>query len=265
MRFVTFFALCIALSGTTKAEPAWLKVKKLREFQNARLGRVLSDIESHMPEGHDYSFAGQPMTWSHETTHGLNGRLRMVFRGKGKNYLYCLDSKCVEITEPSCSLRDVAMSIPPSLRGPSYHLYMVQQGRYWNDTPSYVLDEWLAYTHGVMTGMAVDEDGWYYELLQANNFTVYSIAMAMAVSSRDPNYDHTQLREFLAWNIQRINKIMEGIESQPQQGKLGQNATPRQRSDEYRNYLQKSPDADKLREFARSYFGAEWTLANLGF
>lgn len=265
MRFLLFLALCLTLQGTTLAEPTWLKVRKMRAFQNAKLGAVLSDIESHMPEGHDYRFQGQPMTWSHETTHGLNGRLRMFFRGKGKNYLYCLDSKCVEIAEPTCTLRDVAMSIPPSLRGPSYNLYMIQQGRYWNDTPSYVLDEWIAYTHGTMTGIAVDEDGWYYELLQANNFSVYAIAMAKAVKERDPSYDHTQLREFMAWNIQRINSIMQGISSETRGGRLGQNATPKQRSEDYLNMLRKSPDANELREFAKSYFGTEWTQANLGF
>lgn len=191
-------------------EPAWIDVPVVRPMEQYKGSTVLADIESRMPANHQYAFPLMPMTWAHETTHGLNSNLRS---GKpGFNVFYVLNGKAMIIKEPRGRLFAVAKMIPPSLRGPSFQLYLIEQRRYWDDTPTYMLDEWVAYINGSCCGREVSENGWHFELLQAINFAVYSLAMAQSVSASDPTYDHTQLREFVKYNAGRVRWLIDRLE-----------------------------------------------------
>lgn len=199
-----FLLLCFV------GDPVWIDVPVLRPMAQCRGSTVLADIESRMPANHGYAFPNMPMTWAHETTHGLNSNLRS---GKpGVNAFYVLHGKAMLIREPKGRLSSVSQLIPPSLRGPSFNLYLIEQQRYWECEPSYMLDEWVAYINGSCCGREISENGWHFELLQAINFTVYSLAMAHAVSASDPTYDHTQLREFVKYNAGRVRWLIERLD-----------------------------------------------------
>jgi hypothetical protein len=127
-------------------EPIWTEYAAQRNITD--LGKVLSDIEGHMPAGHIYKDSDK-ITWAHETTHGINSHLRQKFsNGQKMNGFYCLNNKAAMILEPPTTISKVAGLVPSSLRGGVYNLYLVSQASSWNDTPLYIFDEWIAYTNG---------------------------------------------------------------------------------------------------------------------
>lgn len=259
-KFITAAIVTLIPSLSLSQEVQWTPWKKIREFRQERLGNTLNDIESHIQAGHNYRFSSMPMTWAHETTHGINANIRNKFYNSQyiQSGFYCLEDRCVLILEPKgTKISRFATKIPNVLRGPSYDLYLRQQLKYWENHPLYILDEWVAYTNGTACGQEVGEDGWYFELLQAHNFNVYAIYMAKQIEEDCPDYDSTQLKAFLRWNTQRVFE-------------LTKNATEdtSNRLDKVRAYLKTirtSPDAEPLRIFSRKYFGDLWCLQVYGF
>ncbi len=255
-------------------EPEWTTYPPQRNVTN--LGKVLSDIESHMPAGHIYRDSDK-ITWAHETTHGINSHLRMKFsrgyRGRddeldifgrsvwkiidGKpvfhagriNGFYCLENRASIIEEPPTTMRAAAAMVPRSLRGSCYNLYMVQQARSWGDTPLYICDEWIAYTNGSDCRLDLGIQSRSETISQTLEFDVYALALAMAIKKNCPGYDDKQFKAFLMWNLERSFKIYKNEE----------------RAHSYLNAWKTAPDAEELRRFTRQYCGAEWTKRILGF
>lgn len=260
------FIFAALVAGTAAAgEPRWIKWPKVREFNRPALGRTLNDIESHMPAGHQYAFPSMPMTWAHETTHGINSRIRMAHRGRPrKNGFYCLQDRAVVLVEPNVRLSQVAPQVPRSLRGPSYQLYFLQNGRSWDDTPTYLIDEWVAYTNGTSCGQEVGEDGWWYELLQAHNFSVYCVTMASVVVEKDPTYDASEMRDFIRWNIERVYELTDRP-LKPNNRAIGSNATPYARAKQYAELVKTAADAEGFRNSARAFLGVEFCSNVMGF
>src|SRR5690606_38202965 len=63
-------------------EPKFENYPAVRQPESS-LGKVLSDIECHMPAGHIYRDSDK-ITWGHETSHGLASNIRQKFsRGNG--------------------------------------------------------------------------------------------------------------------------------------------------------------------------------------
>ena len=152
------------------------------------------------------------------------------------------------IVEPPTTIRAAAAKVPQSLRGGVYNLYMVQQAGSWNDTPLYIFDEWVAYTNGSEVRKDLGITGRAETVTYMMEFNVYSMSLAMVVKEKG-GYDDTQFKAFLMWNMERSVKI---YNSEPE-------ATA------YLNKLRTNGDAENLRAFARSYFGAEWCKEILGF
>lgn len=220
-----------------EVEPDWTSWPKLRDA-DPKLGKTLQDIESHMPKGHHYAFPNK-ITWAHETTHGISSNIRNHFHQTDKkiNAFYCLQDRGCVVEEPPTTLEKVAQNIPPSLRGEAYQLYLVRQRRDWNDWPLYLCDEWNAYTNGAVCGKELNHDGKEYEALLATEFNFYCLAAALTAQENCPYYDHTQLKKFLIWNTKRVNALNE------------------ERTFPHREKFKNSPDAKKLRDFAKSYLG----------
>jgi hypothetical protein len=123
-------------------------------------------------------------------------------------------------------------------------LYLVQQAHSWNDRPLYLFDEWVAYTNGSECGKELNISNWDYELLQAHNFNVYCMYLAMLAKS-----DDKQFKSFMMWNIERTFSLLGN-----QNDVLS-----------YIDKVRHSPEAEDLRVFARSYFGAAWCKKVYGF
>lgn len=221
--------------------------------------KYLSDIESHMPAGHQYRDSDKG-TWAHETTHGINSRIRSAYANSGKklNGFYILDNNAVLIEEPPLTLSTVARYVPTSLRGDVYKLYMVEQRQYWENEPLYVLDEWTAYTNGVIVRsleykLSPQGSGQYMLELMA-----YSFSLCMAVEAKNRqipgSYDDRQLKAFVMWHAKRSMYVYKLLQSNSKTVRLGQKA-----------YLRKFQKAENLTKFIRWYCGKEWTKRILGF
>lgn len=233
-----------------KEDFTFINYPPVRQIDNPDLGTNLSDIESHLPSGHHYSHQDL-ITWGHESTHGINANIRNAQPASPRiNAFYCMRNRAVVLKEPATTITKVAKRVPSVLKGPSYDLYLKQQAAHWNDRPLYLLDEWVAYSNGVEVGREMNLSGWDYELLQAHNFCVYAICVAMEIQLNCPDYDDTAFSGFLKWNIERVMNLTRPLEDGPQM--------PLDRSSKYLEIVRTHDDAAKFRDFCRGYFGAEW-------
>lgn len=258
-------------------EPVWLNWPVVHEVHNPALGQVLCDIDSHMPAHHQYR-ASNKITWAHETTHGINANIRNSQPGQKVNGFYTLRNRAVVIPEPPTTIRTVAPTVPHKLRGVSYDLYLVRQAGQWNHAPLYLFDEWTAYTNGSECGRELNAQGWYFELLQAHEFNLYSLCLAKVVKENCPNYDDKQMKAYLMWNIERTFRLAAPtapkryVLSGPFDHHINANIisfpddeNPTQKALEYAEKVRTLPEAESLRSFARSYFGPDWCRRVYGF
>jgi hypothetical protein len=249
-------------------EPEWTNELPVRQADSS-LGKVLSDIDSHMPAGHIYRDRDK-ITWGHETSHGITSRLRMkygpkeattgdplgvwirsttgrpVFKSMGRiNVFYVLDNRAVIIQEPNCHMRDAARLVPQALRGDVYQLYMVQQAGAWGDAPLYIFDEWVAYSNGaaVRQDLKIQERGETVQYML--EFCVYSIALAKAA-----NIEEEQFKDFLKWHLKRAMDLWEANR---------QSGGDLRKSDSYWNAFKTS----ELCTFVSQYLGEEWVKETL--
>lgn len=107
----------------------------------------IRDLESRMPARHNFR-SKNIVTWAHETTHGLNSRIRNSLRNSRVNAFYLYDGVAITANEPDFHISDFAHKVPVPLRGRIYRLYLVSQASSWNDRPLYLFDEWVAYQNG---------------------------------------------------------------------------------------------------------------------
>jgi hypothetical protein len=277
--------IVLSKNGFRTIEPKWKRLSRVREISDPSFGVVLGDIESHLPNGHHYGDSNK-ITWAHESSHGINARLRNdVATMEGYNGFYVLQDRSIILKEPEISIRDIAAVIPEVLRGPSFDLYLIEQATIWNDRPLYLVDEWVAYTNGSEAGRELNIRGLYYELLQAYNFNVYCMYLAMVVQRDCSDYRDAELKQFIMWNTERVFKLTIDSDRKIEDSGLGKAKTIKASSfhicphqllpDGYSNsldmvvqYIEKVkavPEAEKLRRFAKKYFGEEWCRQLYGF
>lgn len=266
-------------------EPRWKKWTRLREVSDIDLGVVLGDLESHIAKGHRYANDNK-ITYAHQVTHGINAAIRnQNYTKDGCNGFYVLQDRCIIFREPSLNVKDIAVEIPEKLRGPSYKLYLVDQQEKWNDRPLYIIDEWVAFTNGSEVGKELNVDGWYFELLQAHNFNIYAIYLAMIINRDTSNYQDAELRKFIMWNTERVfritipsdrNEILK--DSQKKTVSFDNNQfcphcrvegvgqkVDMKRIKDYIDSVKTLPEAENLRNFSRNYFGEDWCKRVYGF
>jgi len=115
-----------------------------------RMAARIRDLESRMPTWHSFR-SNQIVTWAHETTHGLNSRIRNSLRSPRTNAFYIYDGVAITATEPDFHITDFAANVPWNLRGRIYKMYV--NNRSWNDRPLYLFDEWCAYQNGSIVAL----------------------------------------------------------------------------------------------------------------
>lgn len=142
--------LCIlTLFVCSTAQAQWEQSMPIRE---AAYDSVLREIEERMPIQHGYRSTDK-MTHVHETTHGLNSRLRQRHTGMNCAYIVRLGGLFILLPEPNITLKQIADNIPEDMRGATYRLYLEQQRKYWNKQPLYVLDEFASYYNCTVYGL----------------------------------------------------------------------------------------------------------------
>ena len=292
----------VSVSPDNPSEPTY-SLPEFVEFPAVRSvnkgGKILSDIESHLPAGHIY---GDPdlVTNSHEGTHGVNSAIRQKY--PGCNAVYCLSNKAIVNKEPPFRLSTVANIVPKSLRGDVYKLYLIDQQRYWAANPLYIFDEFSAYSNGTMTGIENNlkrsESTKYM-----TEFIVYALCVVKAT-----NDVNNQVRETGQVIVPEViiesekSKIIEkngvpvivhptashpikcseiSVRNEYDDSQLksfvrwyichvleiikNSANTNMQSNNNILETLRTSADANELREFTRRYFSPEWTREYLQF
>lgn len=168
--------------------------------------KILDSIEERMPISHIYQNSNDRENWVHEATHGLNSQIRNQ-TPPGDNAFYVLNGKAIILKEPRFRLSQIIPFV--QVKGPVFQLYLGTQLQYWDDTPTYVLDEWVAYTNGAEYLIEVgDNNGHPCE--KALEFCFYATALIHAVDRYDPSYpDKEKLHQFVSWQIERVFLIYE--------------------------------------------------------
>ena len=119
----------------------WVDVKPIRD---ANGNDIISDVQNHLPANNIYNSTDK-ITAVHESTHGINARLSVLHN---KPAFYILNNRAFVFDEISTTLDQTAEKIPKALRGSVYNLYVIRSQRWWNDQPSYLFNEFTAYTNG---------------------------------------------------------------------------------------------------------------------
>ncbi len=162
---------------------------------------ILNDVYSQLSAGHDYT-CDDDITTVHEATHGINARLRGLY---GKPSFYILNNQAITLDEPDGTLTMVAEQIPKNLRGNNYKLYLVDARRYWDGQPTYVFDEFVAYTNGAQARLDLGREDRIGVVKRMAEFLTYSICVPWAIESNDP-----RIRAFLRYQIDRALSLGAG-------------------------------------------------------
>jgi hypothetical protein len=179
---------------------------------------VLSDVISRS-KSQPFSF-GTRSTRSHETTHGINSELRNFYTNslqKKVNGFYVLEGRGVIIEEPNIKKSQVNKFVPENLKSYRWKTYFVSQD-YWEDRPLYIMDEWSAYIIGGKSCVqdyksGIYKDGWTDGVSGCLDFSIYTLALCMAIKEHDPEYwnNNKQFKSFVFWQLNEAYKtFMEG-------------------------------------------------------
>lgn len=236
--------------------PEFVEVKTYRKSEE---GTVYGDVISHS-KGAPFGDAHGRSTNAHETAHGIHSEIRNEYTAKLKkrvNGFYALKGRGVVIEEPGIKMSHAVKFIPENLRSYRYDLYMVKQLRDWNDTPLYICDEWNAY---VLGGKCCVDDvkqgkhkgGWTDGVSGCLDFSIYTIALAMAVKEHDKDYwaNHKQFKNWVIWNLKEANTTyLAGHRMKEFQW---------EKQDKLLKEFLESPGAAKMREFVQAELQGVW-------
>jgi hypothetical protein len=138
----------------------------------------------------------------------------------GYNAFYCLNNRAGIFRTPRFKMHQVAEFIPQQLRGEAFKLYFIDQHAAWDDDPTYILDEWVAYINGVTVGKELIKAGMYGEMAQFHKDIRHSLELAghasallAATKKFDPTYpDYQKLADFVGFNLQRAVRLTSSAE-----------------------------------------------------
>jgi hypothetical protein len=244
------------LPKSERGEPDFVKVEVFRKSETDTL---YGDVISHSKDVPFGDSSGRT-TNAHETTHGINSFLRNSYSSQVKkkmNGFYVLQGRGVILEEPSLRMRDVHEFVPKNLRSYRWRLYMESQLKDWDDTPTYIFDEWVAYVNG--GAVAVDDikkqkrkGGWTDGVSGCCDFSIYAIALGMAVKQKDARYwnANDQFKNFLVWELRLAEEIfLEGRVLKEVKWKT---------QDELLLQFLTSEEAKAMRDFCRTELDGVW-------
>ena len=197
-----------ALSKSPSFESAGLtQYQHQRPTIHTGCGSVIDDLERMADtSSHGMTNRGDHGNWAHELTHYVNSMFRRAAsreHGGKWNGFYAGDGWALTLPEPNIKLMDIAKEIPKADRGRAYQTYLINQQKWWNSEPLYILDEATAAASGLRyhTSSRTTDKG--REAL-LSEWICYSSALVRAVQKRDPGYSHlAELEAFVRWHNAR--------------------------------------------------------------
>lgn len=190
------------------AAPLLSRFRPVRRVQHPC--RILADVCSHADlDYRDKRYQiDSLLTIVHETSHRAAGTAHLHFCNVHKRHVeavYCLDDQAMVFTQPlTVSMTQVAAAVPVELRGRIFPLYLQRHHPEWERYPTYLLNEWTAYTHECLAarelGLTVNSD----IHRSAAELLVYSAVLA----ELEPK--NTEIPAYIHWNAGRLLPLLHG-------------------------------------------------------
>jgi hypothetical protein len=113
-----------------------------------------------------------------------------------------LGNRIVGFTGPNTTLSEIAKSIPTELRGRGYQTYLIDQQRWWQNEPLYIMEEMICYKHGSMvrSEMGITSRGETVEYMLET--MVYSLYMMQLGEGASP-----EVEKFMVEQIYSIAEV----------------------------------------------------------
>lgn len=173
-----------------RSTPIELNIFQLEDKKNLKKDSVYNQTISYFSK----SFGNKHgrSTNVHETIHGINNTISNL--RKGYRAFFVGHGRAVWIKEPDITMDDIIPYIPQSVKGYRYNLYFVSQKKSWNRVGLYPVDEWSAYIGGAESSVDdyynqdVDIDTNFDNVSGSLEFSIYCIALCMAIQEKDNNY-----------------------------------------------------------------------------
>lgn len=230
----------------------FVKIPKIRDINDKCT--IFSDVLSHSPQKPWGNDGGRHIN-VHETAHGIHSDLRNEYEKLLKyrlNAFYSLNGNVIILKESNITIRHVVKFVPLKLRSYRWNLYFVEKLPDWNDQPSYILDEWVAYILG--SKCAVEDNNKNIATIKSDavsgclDFSIYAVAFAMAVKTHDNEYwkNNPQFKEVIKYYLIQAEKTLgEGLEIEA--------FNSEQQDNLYRNFLY-DQEAKDIRQFLLDHF-----------
>lgn len=199
------YILWIILFLPTICQAQWIKFPSVKNPGNTSCN-ILEDLSSHAQENY---YSDDTVNIAHEMCHFVNSDIRNKLFRQGyrkHNTFYVLNNVAYLIKEPNnLKLSDLAASIPKKYRGQVYHLYLIKQQQDWNNTPSYILDEHVAYTIGTMCGIEINDD---FRTQDSGHRMIETLIYCHFLKDLANQPDITK---FVDWQTKRIERLYKNI------------------------------------------------------
>jgi hypothetical protein len=232
-----------------KVQLQLIDVPKYRSIEDDTIyGDVLSHSEK-TPFGNAHGRA----TNVHETAHGISSELTNKYY---KNYsskiegLYYGNGKGIILESPQLKINEVSAYIPEKFRSYRFQLYFIDQLKYWNDYPLYILDEWTAYIWGARC--AVEDyktkniDTKADSVSGSLEFSLYTMGLCLAIKAKDNDYwkNNIQFKLVVKEHLQRAETVF--FE--------GRDIFKSNKQETLLNELKNSDDSEPIKQLLKSEF-----------
>lgn len=241
--------VCFLMIGSLcYAQEQDVPISQQRTSEDSFYGEILNRTDNVI-SGYDRA------TNAHENIHMINAYHRNRFFGRLQAFYITGEKRLFLTPKPRLLKNDVKIFIPPSVRGFRFKTYL-DGAQDWNDTPTYLMDEWVAYIGGGMVALQDYENKVNREqsdrMCGALEFSIYTIALCMAIEQKDGEFwkNRVDFREF-------VNKMLVKSHEIFHRGRYIKDFAS-STQEKLLNNLRESDDAKPMREFINKWFNGIW-------
>ena len=149
------------------------------------------------------------VTNAHEWTHQIHADIRRKHCQKNENGFLVPSLGQKILKEPPISKSSIAFSIPGALKGDHFNHYVVDS-KDWENKPTYLIDEWIAYINGAKAGLELRrQDSNYSRKLSSGLIELqsYSNILVKAVQNNSSTFFYSKEGKKLKEIVRHLNKI----------------------------------------------------------
>lgn len=243
---IKLLACFLIVCSVCFSQEQYTPILQQRTNENSFYGEILNRTDNVI-SGHERA------TNAHENIHMINNYHRN--RTKLQAFYITGEKKVFLTQEPKLFKNDVKKFIPRSLIGTRHKTYL-EDAQDWNGTPTYLMDEWVAYIGGAMVALEDYENkinrDYSDRMCGALEFSIYTVALCMAIEEKDQQFwkDGVDFRNF-------VDKMLVKSCSVFHRGRHIKDFASTSQERLLKN-LHESDDARLMRIFINKWFNGTW-------